>query len=237
MKKFVFAVLLSLIAPAAFASTSSGNLTGSSRWEWNHDKGTPGTSTGYSSYAVSSPSLDKEARELSVSYWNHGGEIYHVSFGNDAYATHFVYDTYIYVVDPAEIANIEFDVNQVMSNDRTTILGAQCSSYSNSWEFVTTSGNHPHWHPSNIPCSPKSWKAYTWHHVQIASHHNGSGDVTYDYVILDGKQEYFKNAGGYSSLALGWGRGDLLINLQLDGASGGNGSMKVYIDKLTIDRY
>ena len=141
MKKFVFAVLLSLIAPAAFASTSSGNLTGSSRWEWNHDKGTPGTSTGYSSYAVSSPSLDKEARELSVSYWNHGGEIYHVSFGNDAYATHFVYDTYIYVVDPAEIANIEFDVNQVMSNDRTTILGAQCSSYSNSWEFVTTSGN------------------------------------------------------------------------------------------------
>ncbi len=230
-------LLLSLLVPTAFASTSSGNLTGSSRWEWNHDKGTPGTSTGYSSFAVESPSIDKEAREMSVSYWDHGGEIYHLSFGNDESATHFVYDTYIYIADPGEIANIELDINQVLSNDRTTILGTQCSSYSGSWEFVTTSGKSPHWHPSNIPCNPKNWKANTWHHVQIYSHHNGSGDVTYDSVILDGKQEYFKNAGGYSSLALGWSRGDLLLNFQLDGASGGNGSMKVYVDKLTIDRY
>ncbi len=216
---------------------SSGNLTGSSRWAWNHDAGTPGSATGYSSYAVSKPSLDGAAREFSVSYAKKGGEIYHMSFANDASSTHFIYDTYIDSVWPAETANIEMDMNQVMSNGKTVIFGVQCSSYSGTWEFVTVSGNAPHWHPSNLGCNPKSWSANAWHHVQIASHRDSYGDVTYDWVSLDGKTEYFVGAHGAAALSLGWAHGDLLLNFQLDGASSGSAQMKEYIDKLTIYRW
>src|SRR6516165_8824752 len=76
-------------------ATSSGDLVGAGRWEWNHDRGTPGTSTGHSSYPIGNPSTDGKAREFSVSYWHYGGEIYHLTFGNDRYATHFVYDTWV----------------------------------------------------------------------------------------------------------------------------------------------
>jgi hypothetical protein len=67
VKIFIHTVLMLLVfAAPAFAGSaaipssaiSSGDLAGSGRWEWNHDKGTPGTSTGYSSYPVSNPSVD-----------------------------------------------------------------------------------------------------------------------------------------------------------------------------------
>ncbi len=226
-------------APSGIPSNaiSSGNLTGSDRWAWNHDSGTPGSSTGYSSYAVSKPSLDGAAREFSVSYSKKGGEIYHMSFANDENSTHFVYDTYIYSVWPSETANIEMDMNQVMSNGKTVIFGVQCSSYSGTWEFVTVSGNSPHWHSSNLGCNPKNWSADAWHHIQIASHRDSYGDVTYDWVSLDGKTGYFVGAHGAAAMSLGWAHGDLLINFQLDGSSSSSAQMKEYIDKLTIYRW
>jgi hypothetical protein len=239
------ALMLSILAAPAFAGSplipptaeSSGDLSGSSRWEWNHDKGTPGTSVGYSSYPVGSPSLDGRSREFSVSYWRHGGEIYHVSWGNDRYATHFVYDTYVYLDDPAQIQNLELDMNQVMSNRKTVIFGTQCSSISKTWDYVYQTSNHPHWHASNIPCNPRNWTAFKWHHVQIAMHRSSTGVVTHDWVALDGAVHYFQNATASAALSLGWAEGDLLLNLQFDGENAGNGSIKAYLDKLIIYRW
>jgi hypothetical protein len=171
-----------------------------------------------------------------MTYARHGGERWHVSFAKDASATHFIYDTYVYIVDPAQVGNIELDMNQVMSNGATVIYGTQCSSYSKTWEFTTVSGG-AHWHSSNIPCNPKNWAAKTWHHIQIASHRNSSGDVTYDWVNVDGTHSVFKNATGYSAEKLGWAHGDLLINFQLDGAYSGSGSITAYIHKMTIFRW
>ena len=242
---FGHAILMSLtLAVSSFANagtipsnaTSAGNLDGSSQWQWSHDRGTPGSSVGSSSYAISNPSLDKAARELYVAYSHHGGERYHLSFGHDESATHFVYDTQIFIADPSQLANLEMDMNQVMANGRTVILGTQCSSYSGTWEFVKVSGG-PHWNRSNIPCNPKAFKANTWHHIQIASHRDQSGNAYYDWVNVDGKQSYFNGAHGPASMALGWQRGDLLLNMQLDGASGNSGSIRMYLDKLTVYRW
>jgi hypothetical protein len=229
--------MLLIIAVPAFGQISSGELTGHGGWQWSHDGGTSGTSTGSSYYAISSPSLGGTARQFTISYWNHGGEIYHLSFGNDAVATHFIYDTYVYITNPSQVANLELDMNQVLSNGQTVILGTQCSVYSGTWEYTYVSSGHPHWHTSNLSCNPKSWSANAWHHIQIATHRNSSGVVTHDWVAIDGNKRYFSNAVGFSGLNLGWARGDLLINLQFDGASSSSGYIKAYIDKLFIQRW
>jgi hypothetical protein len=227
--------------PVASAVTSipsnavgSANLDGKS-WAFEQDAGTPGNAHGSSVYPATTPLYD-DAREFYMTYASHGGERWHLSFAKDPNATHFVYDTYVYIVDPSQVANIELDMNQVMSNGATVIYGTQCSSYSNTWEFTTVSGG-AHWHSSNVPCNPKNWAANTWHHIQIASHRDGSGDVTYDWVNVDGTHSVFNNATGYSAEKLGWAQGDLLINFQLDGANSGSGSITAFIHNMTIFRW
>jgi hypothetical protein len=245
VKIFIHAALmLSVLAVPAFAggplvpptAESSGDLSGSGRWQWNHDKGTPGTSVGYSSYPVGNPSLDGRSREFSVSYWRYGGEIYHVSFGNDRYATHFVYDTYVYLVDPSQVQNLEMDMNQVTSDGKTIIFGTQCSSISKTWDYAYETSNHPHWHATNVPCNPRTWAANKWHHVQIGMHRSGDV-VTHDWVSLDGAVHYFANATAPAGLSLHWAEGDLLLNVQFDGENSGSGSIKAYLDKLIIYRW
>jgi hypothetical protein len=216
---------------------SSGDLDGASNWEWNHDPGTRGTSTGSGHFPEFSPSLDNKAREYSFSYFDHGGEIYHVSFARDTVATHFVYDTYVYLKEPSQIENIEMDMNQVMDDGRTVILGTQCAGSAGTWEYTTVYEGGTHWSKSNIPCNPKSWSADTWHHVQIATHRDANGIATYDWIGLDGVYSDFESATGASVESLNWAAGDLLINFQLDGASSESGSATVYTDKLQVYRW
>jgi hypothetical protein len=222
------------IASIPVNAIGSADLDGKS-WASQQDAGTPGDAGGSTVYPASTPLYD-DARKFYMTYSKHGGERWHVSFAKDASATHFIYDTYVYIVDPAQVGNIELDMNQVMSNGATVIYGTQCSSYTRTWEYTIVSGG-AHWKSSNIPCNPKNWAANTWHHVQIASHRNSSGDVTYDWVNLDGTHHVFNNATGYSAEQLGWARGDLLINFQLDGANSGSGSITAFIHKMTIFRW
>jgi hypothetical protein len=223
------------VIPSNAVATSG--MDGSSHWEWNHDPGTPGTSVGSSSYPASSPSMDNAAREFKVSYADRGGEIYHLSFANDKAATHFVYDTYVYVSDPSQLANLEMDMNHVMADGRTVILATQCSSYSGTWQYTGAEKSGTHWYSSNVPCNPENWAANSWHHVQIATHHDSNGKATYDWVNIDGTYGDFKDASLPSVLSLGWAAGDLLINFQLDGASRDRGDIVAYTDKLTVYRW
>jgi hypothetical protein len=236
-------LVTTLVAPVSSSgripsnAIASSDLDASTRWQWNHDAGTPGSSQGTTQYPVSGLSPDNVARGFSMTYSGHGGEIYHVSFATDTQATHFVYDAYVYVADPSQLANLEMDMNDVMADGRTVILGTQCSTYSKSWEYTYQSGGHPHWRASNIPCDPKKWAANTWHHIQIASQRDGNGIATYDWVGVDGVYTDFQNATVDSALSLGWAKGDLLINFQIDGANSGSGSNTLYTDKLIVYRW
>jgi hypothetical protein len=237
MKIFSIAFLLLLAAPA-IAQTSSGYLDQSSNWKWEHDTGTPGTSTGQLIFGVGSPSLDRSATEFLVSYSDYGGERFHLAFGNDTAATYFVYDTYVYLVNPTQVQNLELDMNQVTSNGETIIFGTQCSSISGTWEYTYASSGHAHWKPSNLPCNPQNWAPNKWHHVQIQSHRVGDV-VTYDWVKVDNeRQRSFKGATAPSGLYLGWNPlGVLLINFQIDGAYSSSGTIQGYLDKLQIWRW
>jgi hypothetical protein len=216
-------------------AVGSADLDGKS-WPGEKDAGTPGSARGSTVYPASTPSYD-DAREFYMTYSKRGGVRWHNSFAKDAGVTHFVYDTYVYITDPSQVGNIELDMNQVMSNGKTVVYGTQCSTYTKTWEYTINSGGNFRWKSSNIGCNPRSWAAKTWHHVQIASHRDGSGDVTYDWVNLDGAHHVFSNAKGNSARSLGWAKGDLLINFQLDGYNTGSGSITSYIHKMTIFRW
>jgi hypothetical protein len=218
-------------------ATSSGSLDGAPDWKAVHDSATPGKSMGSSAYPVIIRPYD-DARQFYMTYSNRGGERFSLSFGKSASVTHFIYNTYIYFVDPSQVQNVELDINQVMSNGQTVIFGTQCSSNSGTWEYTTAVADDgdqkPHWYASNIPCSPKTWTANSWHEVQIASSRDSSGNVTYDWVTLDGATTNFVNAAGPSAFSLGWAVGDLSLNFQLDGANEVSGSITAYVEDLTI---
>ena len=205
------------------------------QWAFEADPAMGGAARGSSVFPATTPLYD-DAREFYMTYSRLGGVRWHISFATDTNATHFVYDTYVYVDDPTQLANIEMDMNQVMSDGRTVIFGTQCSVYSKTWEYTFIS-NGTHWHPSNLPCNPQSWAPKTWHHVQIASHRDGEGNVTYDWVNLDGAHSEFANATVNSAEALGWQKGTLLINFQLDGASKESGTVTAYVHDVTVVRW
>jgi hypothetical protein len=218
----------------ALASADLDTLT---NWAYEHDAGTPGTSRGSTLFPATTPLYD-DAREFYMTYSNRGGERFHNSFARDTTSTHFIMDTYVYVVNPDQLANLELDLNQVMSDGRTVIFGTQCSTYSHTWEwsyYGSTGG--PHWHPSNIPCDTRKWTANTWHHIQVAFHRDSNGYVTHDWVNFDGTHTNFSGAAAGSAKALGWAKGSMIMNIQMDGYNKTSGNVTAYFHKTTYYRW
>jgi hypothetical protein len=227
------------MAPPPAAIAIANNLQSLPVWSWNEDPGTPGDSWGWSGI-VSTPSLSGSARQYYVSFSSAGGQIFHTAFGSDRHSRHFVYDVEMLITNPAAIANIEMDMNQVIANGDTIIYGVQCDGYSGTWDYTINSGTRAQpvdtWVHSNASCPvPSTWAANTWHHVQIAYSRDGAGNVTYESAILDGVQSDFQGATGNSAFSLGWGS-TLLTNFQIDGI-GNAAETNVYIDNMTVYRW
>jgi hypothetical protein len=219
-----------------FAISSPG-LETSIAWLWEHDGDTNGGSNGMSSYPIYPDGHNGlPGRQFVTWYSGNGGERYHLSFGRDAKATHFVYEANVYLVDPVQIANVEMDMNQVLADGRTVIFGTQCSAHSKSWEYTYVNRTGTHWHASNIHCNPHEWGAKKWHKVQIAFHRDEDGNVTYDWVGFDGVYTSFQGATVPSAEALHWTPGELLLNFQIDGARN-SGVMDAYLNNLAIYRW
>jgi hypothetical protein len=207
-------------------------------WVWRHDPGTPGEASGTSD-TTAAPSISGNARQFSVNFSDSGGEIFHKSFGKDTAATHFVYDAYLWLSDASTLANIEMDMNQVLANGDTVIYGMQCNGYSGTWDYAFNRGVKAKgkWNHSNVACpEPRTWEPNTWHHIQVSYSRDEAGIVTYQSISLDGQQSDFVDATGNSAEPLGWARGDLLTNFQLDGRGSG-GSIIAYLDKVTLSRW
>ena len=235
--------LLTLCSAAALAAPKRtiavNNIQSAYAWSMTQDSAT-GTGTSNGTMAlVSSPSLSGKAREFGITFQYSAGERYWSVFGSDPGATNFTYDARVYIASPSsDIANLEFDMNQVMKNGQTVIFGVQCDGYSNTWDYTTNAGTPANpvdqWLHSTAPCNPQQWATNTWHHVQMSYSRDSYGNVTYKTVTLDGVQQRI-NETVPSAFALGWSS-VLLTNFQIDGI-GSYGSATVYIDKLTISRW
>jgi len=206
------------------------------KWTAMHDAGTSGTSSGVTSM-VASPSMSGSARKFATSYTKYGGERYNVDLTPDAVSSNFVYDALIYLANPSsDIANIEMDLNQVLSNGNTVIYGFQCDAWSKTWDYGENSGTianpNAHWIHSNQVCDSQKWTTNTWHHVQIQYSRDSTGNVTYQAVWLDGVQQQL-NVTVLSAFGLGWGR-SLNTNFQIGGFTSTSGSSTVYLDNVTL---
>ena len=219
-------------------STSVSAIENLGNWQAYHDGGTGGWSSGAMS-VVTSPSRSGSSREFYTTYGNHGGERYHVAFADDASASNFVYDAWIYLTGSAgNIGNLELDLNQVMPNGQTVIFGIQCDGYTLTWDYNAnwTGPDSPSntWMHSKAPCNIRSWGRNQWHHIQLSYSRTEWGVVTYHAVYVDGREEAI-NATAPSSYALGWAP-VLLTNFQVDGL-GASGSVTLFLDNLTIYRW
>jgi hypothetical protein len=226
-----------IIAPDAISVSSIQAL---SNWKNANDTGTnAGVASGWMS-EVSWPSRSGSARKAVMSSANYGGERFYVSFGDDESSSNFVYDTWIYLPSPSStIANVEMDMNQTMSNGMTVIFGFQCDGWNGTWDYTKNAGSPEKpvdtWVRSHAHCNPREWSQDTWHHVQIGYSRDGSGNVNYQSVWLDGTEQAI-NATVPSAFKLGWGP-VLLTNLQIDSATYGWSTSTVYLDSLTVYRW
>lgn len=220
-------------------TTAVKNIQSAYTWSMTQDSATgSGVSTGTMA-VVSTPSLSGAARQFGISFQNSAGERYWSVFGSDTAATNFIYDAKVYIDSPStDIANLEFDMNQVMSNGQTVIFGVQCDSYSSTWDYTVNAGTPAapidQWIHSTAPCNPQQWTTNTWHHLVINYSRDSVGNVTYKNVSLDGVVQQI-NETAPSAFALGWSS-VLLTNFQIDGM-GGYGSATIYLDQLTITRW
>lgn len=190
---------------------------------------------------VTAPVLSDASRQFITTYSNYGGERYSVHVGTDASSENFVYDAMLYLASPTnDIANIEMDMNQVLSNGQTVIYGFQCDGWSHTWDYTANTGTptspNDQWLHSNQTCNPQAWAPNAWHHVQISYSRDSSGNVTYKSVWLDGVEQDL-NITVNSAFALGWGTGSLLTNFQVDGMTSTQGNATVYVDKFSIARW
>lgn len=208
-------------------------------WRTKRDPNTNGTADGAMTI-VTDPSLDgSQVAQYDTTYSSYGGVLYSISYGNDSGASNFVYDAEVWIAAGSEVGNLEMDNNQVDSNGDTIIYAFQCAGSSNTWEYTENAGTPANpvvkWVRSSQPCNPANWTKNAWHHVQIQTSRDDSGNVTYHAVWLDGV-EYPINKTVMSGFSLGWASGSLVANFQVDSSSG-SGSSTLYLDNLTLYRW
>ncbi len=209
-----------------------------SGWHAAHDSGGPGTSSGSSSI-VSSPSLYGSTRRFETSFSDSGDERYAIEFADDVDSKNFFYDAWVDLTSSAsKLANLEMDINQVMANGKTVLVGVQCDGYSGHWAYTVNQGSasdvKPAWvSKSGTSCNPRSWSRDNWHHVQFSFSRDDAGTITYHSVWLDGVEAAL-NATAFGAADLGWGP-TINTQFQVDGL--GSGSVTAYLDNLTISRW
>jgi hypothetical protein len=227
----------SSVIPSNAVEVSSIQALGS--WITIHDGGTTGSSSGTMSL-TSSPSLTGTARLFANQFNDFGGQRYSVQFDDNNTSQNFFYDTWVYIAGSAAgFSNLEFDLDQTMPNGQTVVMGFQCDSWIQRWDYAVNGGSptspNDTWLHSYAPCDVHSWGANQWHHVQIYYSHDESGWVTYHSVWLDGNEQDL-NFTVFSGYALGWAPA-IVTNFQVDGNSSGTTWGNVYLDELSVYRW
>ena len=225
----------SIIPPNAI---SVSHLDTMSSWRAHHDHGASGSASG-STKVVSSPSISGNAWEFQTEFSDSGDERYSLSFSDDTSAQNFFYDAWVYVDSSAShIGNLEFDINQTMSNGKTVMFGIVCDGYTQHWAYTANTGSDSNPRPRHISengtyCNPRAWPQNTWHHLQAYYSHDHSGYITYHSVWLDGIESKMGQT-VFGKYDLGWGP---VINTQFQVDGLGSNHNTVYLANLSIQRW
>jgi hypothetical protein len=214
------------------------NLDAMPDWRAHHDAGAPGSSDG-STTVVSSPSISGNSREFETEFSDSGDERYSLNFSDDTSAHNFYYDGWLYLTSSSvNIGNLEFDINQTMSDGKTVMFGIVCDGYSQHWAYTVNSGSDLDPDPVHVTksgsyCDPRAWSQYKWHHLQAYFSHDDSGYITYHSVWLDGTEIQFDET-VFGKCDLGWGP---VINTQFQVDGLGSGHSTAYLANLNVYRW
>jgi Bacterial Ig domain len=143
-------------------------------------------------------------------------------------ASHFVYDLYFYIKDPASSEALEFDMNQT-TGGRRYVYGTQCGvNYDHQWDVWDTANGH--WMKTGVACTDV--KAFSWNHL-VWEFSRSNGQINYVSVTLNGVKSYVNAS--YSSKA--WTNGpELNVAFQMDQA-GAAKAYEVWLDQVSVTQW
>ena len=117
---------------------------------------------GYSmEQGIANPSLDGASSQFDI--WGDVGysnALFWKQLTPNDFATHFVFDWWVYIDRPELPQSLEFDLNQTV-NQTKYIFGSQCN-FKDSGKWDVWDGRTGKWMRSALPC-PK-FPAHTWNH-------------------------------------------------------------------------
>ena len=133
--------------------------------------------------------LNPSASYATALWWNDIG-------GRDA-SSHFVYDLYFYMVNPAAAQALEFDMNQTRAADATKyIFGTECDIRgTHTWRYYDNVAKK--WLSSGVACATPA--AYTWNHLvlefqRIAATSTTPAGLQWIAVTLNGTKSYLNGS-------------------------------------------
>ncbi|HZC24972.1 MAG TPA: hypothetical protein VE866_16675 [Candidatus Binatia bacterium] len=112
----------------------------------------------------SSPAMDGKSAEFSISGPNaYSNQLSFNAVAGGNNVSHFIYDLYFYVDNPAAPQALEFDVNQTFGGNRW-VWGSECNFKGETppmWDLWDDASGI--WRESTVPCNP--FPANTWVHL------------------------------------------------------------------------
>lgn len=138
--------------------------------------------------SISSPSMDGESAEFSISpsspncpgYCN---ELYWNPVAGGSSVTHFTYDLYFAIDNPNAAQALEFDLNQTYGGQRW-VWGSECNFKADGlwdiWDDATGL-----WRHTSIPCLATQFPANQWNHIVWDVQQAGS-NVQYNTLTVNG---------------------------------------------------
>lgn len=199
-------------APVIPANAGVKVLDDSNNWQGEHDGTTGGKATGQTKFL----GPDK-GRWFQNKFEQNAGFRWHNMFIKDTTPNHYCYKLGVSFNDPSLIGCLELDFTHVIAKNMVVYACIQATSWNKCWEYTTTPSGKCHWNKSNISVNPINWPANTKQLIELYSHRDDKGNVTYDGVVFNGTYTPFQNASALSMLNQNWTVGDLLINFQLGG--------------------
>jgi hypothetical protein len=176
----------------------------------------------------SSPSLSGSSTKFSLT----GGHIYSNELwtqwlGGGTNTTHFIYDLYFYVDNPAVTQALEFDVNQSFGGHRW-VYGTECNIRADGvwdvWDGVNG------WTPTKVPCT--GLPANTWIHLVWTFERVGN---QVHYISVQVGDTVFP-VDQYQNFEPVWTMEDINVAFQMDDDYAAQ-PYNVWLDKVTLTTY
>lgn len=197
-------------------------------WLMNHDAGTPGSSTGTTTYPFTAPD-GSTVRLFDMTEVAKGGEIYHVNAGHNPNVNCFCYETVESSPDWSNVACAEKDLEHADATGTYVDMATQLSAYSGT---VEVTGGHK-WQATVVKADPSKRAANVLHTTRIHVKDNGNGTSTYRGIFLDGVY-YPINVTLNDTGSSKWGKNVLNLQLQYDSKVSGTVEIKIYLHLLRV---